>query len=105
MRTIEDIRALFPQPRVAPGSQNPKALGYCVGGALCRFQHQDIKSPIMQAINFPSVGFLKEVLQELNPTLMSHGARLYAREIIEFNDAGQFEQAWAVTARALSQGK
>jgi hypothetical protein len=82
--TVEEIRERYPNPRKNPTSSN----GYCVGYALCRY----LKRPLS----------IFEALMWANPGLSERKAKEFHRHIVETNDAGDFDAAWAWLGKGLS---
>lgn len=95
--TMEAIRAFYPRPKNAtkPYMAGELNVGYCVGGALCKYiGHTEA--------NFPIVAVLADCLMEANPELDEHDAMSYALDIVTHNDNDDFDAAWEVLHRALS---
>ena len=95
--TIAAIRAAYPEPRQAWHDPSPGHTGdYCVGGAFC------LSSGIWSAgKTFPSPSDLAQTFELMIPTLSAEQAFDYAKEIIDANDEGQFEEAWEILGEML----
>ncbi len=96
--TVEEIKAKYPNPVIAPPADEPIDGRYCVGGALCRC----LGEPYAR---FPSVCLIADVLMVANPRLSETRAYDFAFKITLSNDAGDFEGAWSFLDMALTWGR
>lgn len=95
---VTEIRAKFPNPvSAAAGSRESE---YGVDGAFCHVSSQG-KIPL----GFPPLRVLAAQLFWENPQLGKTGALLAAHTIIERNDQGNVQGAWAILDIALKYGK
>lgn len=112
---LNTIKRHYPNPRIAPTNlEETNGLNndwYCVGGALCLYLNlqnrlTDFILPSQKhPLNFPSQRRLSYALQEANPKLEIDVADYYAREIIKWNDDGEFKLAWKALREALDGAK
>lgn len=112
--TVADIRAKYPKPMTSyafgamPTDTPDGRLGrlgcYCVLGACSCFlkEHRGFA----HRSSFPSirVGGIR-VLLAANPSLDKETALTFAGDIVDANDAGNFELAWAKLDEALAFGQ
>lgn len=94
MITVDLIKQIYPDPRIAPKHGDDLVNGYCVGGAVCMMANMD--NP------FPGVEKLADALCKLNNRLPSSIARLQAECIILSNDVGAFDTAWKTVEKMLT---
>jgi len=95
--TLAAIRAAYPEPRQAGHNPSPGHTGnYCVGGAFCL-----VTGEYQGKSAFPSSAQLAVMFRRVIPRLTAEQARGYAESIIATNDAGRFEDAWAVLGEML----
>lgn len=92
MINVEEIKARYPNP--VKGYRSFCG-GYCIGGALCGF----LGDP--QA-DFPNKSRVADELKKANPNIKN--AWEYAITIVNYNDDGEFDKAWAVLKEALEYG-
>jgi hypothetical protein len=103
MKTIEQIRRAYPTP--ITDSEIPDHIGartYCVGGALLL-----AFGCATCTTCFPTVAALWGALRAINPALArpqtgQNVAYDLACAIIDNNDKGTFEDAWAYARQALT---
>lgn len=100
---VADIRRAYPDPVSAIESGS---IDYCVLGALVHSVRA--KSPeMLDGIDFQCMGFPDEdeagkLLARAYPRLELKEATEAADDVIAFNDAGQFDKAWAVLDHHLN---
>ena len=94
MITVDLIKQIYPDPRVAPKHGDDLVNGYCVGGAVCMMANID--SP------FPGTYILAKALCDLNGKLPHSVAYTYADSILTSNDLGAFDAAWEIVKKTLT---
>src|ERR1043166_2129107 len=92
-KTIEEIRAEYPNPRSA--FIGGAMCDYCVGGAI-------ILACQLGLERFPIKRVLAKYLQMLNPQLSDNEAMEYAYVITIVNDANDCDEAWTIANEALT---
>ena len=89
--SIADIKAKYPNPkRVTDDMRDGE--GYCVGGALCLYQGIDRR--------FPGLSTLALAIEQANPD--ADDVYRIAQAILQTNDYGDFELAWALLDKVLT---
>lgn len=97
--TVEELQRKYPEPIPAwtdIAARTPES--YCVGGAFCLSLGRTGNS----YGSFPEPNDLAGWLRLGHPTLDVAEALDIARHIIDENDAGNFEDAWAWLSKGLS---
>ena len=89
--SIANIKAKYPNPRRVTDDIRDGE-GYCVGGALCLY--------LGGYRNFPYFDTLAEAIKQANPN--AKDVYMVAQAIILANDDGDFEVAWHLLDKALS---
>jgi hypothetical protein len=93
MSLINQIKKKYPNPRRTPLGSNE---GYCVGGALCQWAgFTGFKR------HYPLSAEIAEAIHSLNPHIPIELAYGYSYRIMDANDGGRFDAAWAIAEEAL----
>jgi hypothetical protein len=90
---IDEIRRRYPNP-VDSWHED----GYCVGGALCMAAGLDTDG-------FPPSEQIEAAVKQLGADPKQYDFEHLCYLITEFNDAGEFEEAWRVASAILDSGK
>ena len=101
--SVEVLRKKYPHPK--PSYTEGRSLSdYSVGGALCgelclELGYRDSKPPL-----FPGEELVAKAMCLCNNNLSKEQAVAFAREVVEKNDEGSFEDAWSALEEALNCG-
>jgi hypothetical protein len=100
MYTMQQIRALYPNPLRWLDADEDDTSAYCVGGACVHLAGIAFRGG--RAGLFPCTDTIAEALGLLNPRLHALLADFYANTISCANDDGRFETAWQTVEKALA---
>jgi hypothetical protein len=100
MQIIDDIRAQYPSPS-ALDIRRDQPGGYCVGDAIIAYVAAYRGEKIAMQ-GFPEKHDIADALMSMNSALPRPQAMEFAEDIIDANDAGEFEAAWGHAAQAVS---
>ena len=92
--TMEAVKEKYPNPSTGI----LKGTDYCVGGALARYLGEWANDKLA----YPVINYVGRLLMSANPMLTENDAIGYSVKIIDENDSGCFEDAWATLGRALT---
>lgn len=98
----DEIRKAFPNPSSGSSYHTPR--GYCVGGAFLNWINYSISPEFStkELHSFPPINIVSRALQLTNPNLSKVQYDDFARNIISYNDEGEFDKAWMELERAFS---
>lgn len=99
--TAELVKRDYPTPVPAALHSPSDPIGYCVGGALCRFLGGDHADG--WPIGITLAGAIRRARAKNGlPKLVPEREELLAEQVMEANDEGQLEHAWALLDRAIT---
>jgi hypothetical protein len=103
--TVDEIRALYPEPSTKDDGAYNNCTEYCVMGAACMTIAK--KRQVEEYVHkFPGMATAMHWLDKLRPGLHV-GQRLryqeFIAEIFQYNDEGEFDKAWDTLDKLLKE--
>jgi hypothetical protein len=102
--TAAMVRERFPNPISLNAPEAHKPGCYCVGGAFLAVL-DETATPGYPDIPFPEPEVIAEGLRRANPSLTVDRSNRYAWNIINDNDAEDFDDAWKDLDAAMTYGR